>query len=100
MRQSESGKRARDTYKYTLKEGNRILYFGITNDLARREKEHLRKFPDARLVRVGRKTTRDGALKWERQQFKKGHIGSGQVRQAAKFAIKLNREAIKELEHH
>ncbi len=100
MRQSEASKRDRDTYKYTLKEGNRTLYFGITNDLARRSKEHQRRFPDAHVVQVGRRTTRDAALKWERQQFKKGYMGSGQVRQAAKHAIKLNREAIKELEHH
>ena len=100
MRQSEAGKGTRDTYKYTLREGRRTLYFGITNDLARREREHLRGFPDAHIVKVGRRTTRDAALRWERQQFKKGYMGSGQVRQAAKFAIKLNREAIRELEHH
>ncbi len=100
MKNLASGKQVRDTYKYTLRRGNRNVYFGITNNLARREREHLRRFPDAHIVQVGRRTTRDAAMKWERQQFEKGHMGSGQVRQATKFAIGLNREAIKELEHH
>ena len=36
----------RDTYKYHLKRGNRILKSGITNDLDRREGEHQRKYGD------------------------------------------------------
>ncbi len=30
----------RDTYKYELRDGNRVVYVGITNDLERREAEH------------------------------------------------------------
>ena len=30
----------RDTFKYRVKDGNEIVYYGITNDLERREQEH------------------------------------------------------------
>ena len=30
----------RDTFKYRIKDGNEIVYYGITNDLERREQEH------------------------------------------------------------
>ena len=30
----------RDTYLYNLKQGNKVVYIGITNDPERREKEH------------------------------------------------------------
>ena len=30
----------RDTYKYELTRGNKVVYVGITNDPARREQEH------------------------------------------------------------
>lgn len=30
----------RDTYKYHLKDGRRIVHRGITNDLKQREQEH------------------------------------------------------------
>ena len=34
----------RDTYKYHLKRGNKVIRSGITNDLDRREKEHQRNY--------------------------------------------------------
>lgn len=99
-RHPETGKNIRDTYKYVLKRGNHILYVGITNDLMRRELEHRQIFPTARLEKVGRRTTREGALKWERKQISHGILGSNQVRQAARFAVGLNKEALKELKNH
>lgn len=57
----------RDTYKYHLKRGGKIVYRGITNDLERREKEHQEKSPGTHVKQVGRKTTRDAALQWERE---------------------------------
>ncbi|MDE2789590.1 MAG: hypothetical protein OXI81_04110 [Paracoccaceae bacterium] len=64
---------ARDTYKYHFKQGHRIIYTGITNDLQRREEEHRRNFGgDGHIFEVGRATTRDDALKWEREQAAKG----------------------------
>ena len=56
----------RNTYKYQMKQGSKIVHRGITNDKERREQEHRQKWPGGRIVQVGRKTTRAAALKWER----------------------------------
>ncbi len=56
----------RDTYKYHLKIGNKIVHRGITDDLDRREEEHQQKWPSGHIKQVGRRTTRDAALEWER----------------------------------
>lgn len=56
----------RDTYKYHLKIGNKIIHRGITDDLDRREEEHQQKWPSGHIKQVGRRTTRDAALEWER----------------------------------
>jgi predicted GIY-YIG superfamily endonuclease len=59
----------RDTYKYHLKQGNKIIQSGITNDLDRREREHQRERGDGvHIQKVGIQTTRDGAKEWEKQQ--------------------------------
>jgi len=63
----------RDTYKYHFKRGRRIVHTGITNDLERRENEHKLNFGnDGHIFKVGRATTKDAALKWEREQAAKG----------------------------
>ena len=60
---------SRDTYKYHLKRGNKIIRSGITNDLDRREDEHQREFgEDVHVKKVGRATTREGAKDWEKEQ--------------------------------
>ena len=56
----------RNTYKYHLKDGKQIVYRGITNDLSRREQEHQAEHPVSRIRQVGRRTTREAALEWER----------------------------------
>ena len=61
----------RDTYKYYLKQGNRIVHVGITTDHERREKMHQQEFPGSKLKRQGRRTTREGALRWEREQYER-----------------------------
>ena len=61
----------RDTYKYHLKEGNKIVHRGITNDLERREQEHQAEHPGAKIQQVGRRTTREAALQWEREGGKR-----------------------------
>ncbi len=61
----------RDTHKYHLKQGNRIVHRGITKDLRRREREHQQRFPDSKIKKVGRRTTHDAGLKWERMGGKK-----------------------------
>ncbi len=58
----------RDTYKYLQKIGNEIVHGGITNDLERREQEHKQKWPGSHIKQVGRATTREAALEWERDK--------------------------------
>lgn len=59
----------RNTYKYHLKRGNKIIRSGITNDLDRREDEHQREFgEDVHVKKVGRATTREAAQDWENEQ--------------------------------
>lgn len=55
------------TYKYHFKQGNKIVHGGITNDLERREAEHKQTYGEkGHIKQVGRKTTEDGARKWEK----------------------------------
>lgn len=59
----------RDTYKYHLKRGSKIIQSGITNDLDRREKEHRRNYgKEVHIQQVGNRTTREGAREWEKKQ--------------------------------
>ena len=59
----------RDTYKYTLARAGRRIRSGITNDLDRREREHQRDLgSDVRIRQVGRRTNRDAAREWEKDQ--------------------------------
>lgn len=65
---------SRDTYKYHFKKGNKIVHTGITNDLDRREQEHQQNFGNSgHIKKVGSRTTRDAALKWESEQAKIGN---------------------------
>ena len=66
------GQKPRDTYKYHLKKGNKIIHTGITNDLERREREHEQEHPGTHIVQVGYRSTREGALGWEQEQRAKG----------------------------
>ena len=61
----------RDTYKYHLKQGNKVVHRGITNDLRRREAERQREFPGSKIEQMGHRTTREAALKWEREGGKR-----------------------------
>ena len=61
----------RNIYKYHLKRGQRVVHRGITNNLRRRESEHQQEHPGAKIKQVGRRTTREAALKWERQGGKR-----------------------------
>ena len=70
----------RDTRKYVLRDSSgKDLYYGITNDLERREAEHRddgKKF--AEMVQIGRATTREAASAWEKeaiQDYKDSHRG-------------------------
>lgn len=60
----------RDTYKYDFKIGNKIKHSGITNNLERREQELKQRWPEGQIVKVGIRTTREAALKWEKRKRK------------------------------
>ncbi len=57
----------RDTYRYHFKVGKKIKYRGVTSNLDRRTHEHKQRWPSGKIVRIGRKTTRQKALEWKRQ---------------------------------
>ena len=57
----------RDTTRYTLREGNRITYRGITNDPERRAAEHIRDGRRGAMRIEGPKVTRESALAWEQK---------------------------------
>ena len=61
----------RDTQKYQVKQGHKVVHRGITYDLARREAEHQQDYPGSRIEQVGRRTTREAAIKWEREGGKR-----------------------------
>ncbi len=61
----------RDTYKYHLKSGKQVVHRGVTNNLSRREQEHQTEYPGAEIIQIGRKTTREAALEWERNGGKR-----------------------------
>ena len=88
------GRDARDTYKYHLKDGNKVIHRGVTNSLERREKEHQKTSPGSHIVQVGRRTTMSAALQWEKTA---GSPSGWDLRKATKRAIGMNREALKEL---
>ena len=61
----------KDTYKYHLKVGNKTVHRGITNNLERREAEHKGETPGSHIQQVGRPTTKEAALRWERMGGKR-----------------------------
>lgn len=69
----------RDTYKYELRNGNRVVYVGITNDLDRREAEHRNEgMQFTSINKVGNITTHDAAEAWEADRiatYKENHHG-------------------------
>lgn len=69
----------RDTYKYELRDGNRVVYVGITNDLERREAEHRAEGMDfTKIQKIGNVTTRSAAEEWEADRiatYKRNHRG-------------------------
>jgi len=57
-----------DTYKYHYEIGNTIVHGGRTNDLERREQEHQEEWPKGHIKQVGRKTTEEAAIQWEKDK--------------------------------
>lgn len=67
----------KNTYKYQLKIGKKVILRSIAYDLNRREAEHQDEFPGSRVEQIGRKTTRKAALKWERMGGKRFYKRKG-----------------------
>ena len=62
----------RETAKYHLKLHGKIVHRGITDrPLEEREREHQDQFPGAKIVKVGRRTTRKQGLEWESEGGKR-----------------------------
>lgn len=60
--------RKRDTYKYYVKVGRKIVFRGITDNLIRRRAIHKVYWEDCRIVQVDEKTTYKQAFKWLKRQ--------------------------------
>jgi predicted GIY-YIG superfamily endonuclease len=60
--------KARNTYKYHYKVGQKIVHGGITDDLERREQEHQQEWPKGHIKQVGRRTTEGAARQWEKDK--------------------------------
>jgi len=61
----------RDTYKYHVIKDRKIAHRGIAEDLKRRGQEHQQEYPGSRIKQIGRRTTREAALEWEREGGKR-----------------------------
>ncbi len=68
----------RDTYKYELRDGNRVVYIGITNDPDRREEHRAEGKRFSRMWLIGNRTTRAAAERWEEERlasYRRSHRG-------------------------
>lgn len=69
----------RDTIKYQLMRGNKVVYKGITNDFERRFKEHSKDKNFTSMKKIGNKVTRESAHQWEIESletYRKNHNGN------------------------
>ena len=62
----------RNTYKYELTKGNKVVYVGITNNPERREAEHRQNKNFDKMKIVGNVSTLDGASQWETYEQPQG----------------------------
>ena len=74
----------RDTYKYQVRVGNKVVHIGITRDLKRREVQHKKEFPGSRVEQIGRRLTREEALRWERAIIEKIKIQPEELRKLSR----------------
>lgn len=64
-------RKRRTTYRYTLRVGNKIEYFGITNDPEGRAKQHRRNGMPGKMRVQGPPVTPETALMWEHRKISK-----------------------------
>lgn len=59
----------KNTYRYYLKQRDgKVVYAGFTYDPVRREAEHVKDYPGARMVLVGKRVTWKIAQRWLESQ--------------------------------
>lgn len=72
----------RNTEKYELKNGKKVVYVGVSKDAVERAKQHMNDKDFTHVKKVGRKTTREAAQKWERERlatYRKNHNGENPI---------------------
>jgi predicted GIY-YIG superfamily endonuclease len=68
----------RDTYRYTLKNGPKIVYIGVTTAPESRENSHRQDKNFDRMKIEGPKVSKETALEWEQEaleRYRRGHGG-------------------------
>lgn len=64
--------KARNTAKYHLIKNKKVVHRGITDrPLEDRECEHQKEYPGSNIKQIGRRTTRERALEWEKNGGKR-----------------------------
>ena len=64
--------KARDTAKYHLIKDRKVVHRGITDrPLEERESEHQEGYPGSHIKQIGRRTTREKGLEWEKNGGKR-----------------------------
>ena len=64
--------KARDTAKYHIIKGRKVVHRGISDrPLDERVCEHQEAYPGSHIKQIGRRTTREKALEWERNGGKR-----------------------------
>ena len=78
-RGGEMGKRRakRDSVNYTLRQGRNVVYYGVTNEPARRKAEHKNSGKRFTSMATGVKISRGTAQKRERKRIKRYRSGHG-----------------------
>lgn len=69
----------RDTIRYELRDGNEVVYVGITNNPERRAQEHKTNKEFRKMVPIGSEVSRATAEEWETeriQTYKQNHNGN------------------------
>ena len=67
----------KDTYKYHLKVGKKVVHKDICTDWVSREVFHQEEFPGSKIKLIGRRTTREAALKWVHRGGRRGYRFKG-----------------------
>lgn len=68
----------RDTTRYTLRNGQQIVYIGQTNDPERREHEHQQDKNFGQMRKEGSNVSKETAIEWEQEaleRYRRGHNG-------------------------